>query len=144
MPTRRDFLIRAGHACVGYAFGAAAFVAGIHRFSVINALAQGSDYKALVCVFLAGGNDGNNLVVPRSSTEYSAYSAVRSASGLAIPSDSLLPIVPASINTCDRAFCSENRPALRVQPASAGKRTSRRKRQGRWRIRGQRNATPIT
>src|SRR5687767_10283357 len=45
-----------------------------------------------------------------------------------------VPIVPASIVTCERAFCSENRPALRVQPASAGKRTSRRKKQGRWRI----------
>ena len=73
--------------------------AGIQRFGLINALAQGTDYRALVCVFLAGGNDGNNLVVPTSSTEYSAYSAVRSASGLAIPSDSLLPIAPASINS---------------------------------------------
>ena len=52
-----------------------------------------------MCVFLAGGNDGNNLVVPTSSTEYSAYSAVRAASGLAIPSDRLLPIVPASLNS---------------------------------------------
>jgi len=97
MPTRRDFLIRAGHACVGYAFGAAAFVAGIHRFSVINALAQGSDYKALVCVFLAGGNDGNNLVVPTSLTEYNAYAAVRRSAGLAIAQDLLLPIAPLSI-----------------------------------------------
>lgn len=97
MPTRRDFLIRAGHACVGYAFGAAAFVAGIHRFSLINALAQGSDYKALVCVFLAGGNDGNNLVVPTSLTEYNAYAAVRRPSGLAIAQDVLLPIAPLSI-----------------------------------------------
>jgi len=97
--TRREFLLQAGHACAGYALGAAAFTAGIQRFGLINALAQGTDYRALVCVFLAGGNDGNNLVVPTSSTEYSAYSAVRSASGLAIPSDSLLPIVPASINS---------------------------------------------
>ena len=97
--TRREFLLQAGHACAGYALGAAAFAAGIQRFGLINALAQGTDYRALVCVFLAGGNDGNNLVVPTSSTEYSAYSAVRSASGLAIPLDSLLPIVPASINS---------------------------------------------
>jgi uncharacterized protein (DUF1501 family) len=97
--TRREFLVQAGHACVGYALGAAAFVAGVQRFSLINAFAQGADYKALVCVFLAGGNDGNNLVVPTGSTEYSAYSAVRSASGLAIPRDSLLPVVPASINS---------------------------------------------
>ena len=56
--------LQAGHACVGYALGAAAFAAGIQRFSLINALAQGSDYRALVCIFLAGGNDGNNMVVP--------------------------------------------------------------------------------
>jgi uncharacterized protein (DUF1501 family) len=52
-----------------------------------------------VCVFLAGGNDGNNLIVPTSTAEYAAYAAVRSASGLAIARDSLLPVAPTSINT---------------------------------------------
>ena len=54
---------------------------------------------ARVCVFLAGGNDGNNLIVPTSTAEYAAYAAVRSASGLAIARDSLLPVAPTSINT---------------------------------------------
>ena len=54
------------------------------RFSLINAFAQGTDYRALVCVFLAGGNDGNNMVVPTTTTEYNQYAAVRNASGLAI------------------------------------------------------------
>ena len=97
--TRREFLLQSSQACVGYALGAAAFVAGVQRFSVINALAQGSDYKALVCVFLAGGNDGNNLVVPTSTTEYDQYAAVRSASGLAIARDTLLPITPSGIGS---------------------------------------------
>ena len=97
--TRREFLLQSSQACVGYALGAAAFVAGVQRFSVINALAQGSDYKALVCVFLAGGNDGNNLVVPTTTTEYDQYAAVRSASGLAIPRDTLLPITPSGIGS---------------------------------------------
>ncbi|MEO8259557.1 MAG: DUF1501 domain-containing protein [Acidobacteriota bacterium] len=97
--TRREFLLQAGHACAGYALGAATFAAGVQRFGLINALAQGADYRALVCVFLAGGNDGNNLVVPTGSSEYAAYSTVRRASGLAIASDSLLPIVPASLNS---------------------------------------------
>ena len=44
----------------------------VQRFSLINALAQGADYKALVCVFLAGGNDGNNMIVPTSTTDYNA------------------------------------------------------------------------
>jgi uncharacterized protein (DUF1501 family) len=94
--TRREFLLQSAH-CAGYALGAAAFVSGVQRFSLVNALAQGTDYKALVCVFMAGGNDGNNLVVPVTTTEYNQYAAVRSASGLAIARDSLLPITPASI-----------------------------------------------
>jgi uncharacterized protein (DUF1501 family) len=92
--TRREFLLQTG-SCVGYALGAAAFVAGVQRFSLINAFAQGLDYRALVCVFLAGGNDGNNLVVPTDTTGYNAYSTVRNASGLAIPRDTLLPITPS-------------------------------------------------
>src|SRR5919107_731793 len=95
--TRREFLLQTGHACLGYALGAAAFVAGVERFGVINLLAQGADYKALVCVFLAGGNDGNNMVVPTTTTEYNAYAAERATSGLGIPRDSLLPITPLSI-----------------------------------------------
>jgi len=95
--TRREFLLQSASACVGYALGAAAFAAGVQRFGLINALAQGLDYKALVCVFMAGGNDGNNLVVPTSTTEYDQYAAVRSAAGLAIARDTLLPIVPGSI-----------------------------------------------
>jgi uncharacterized protein (DUF1501 family) len=97
--TRREFLLQSGHACFGYALGAAAFVAGVQRFSLINALAQGSDYRALVCVFLAGGNDGNNMVVPATTSEYEAYAAVRSSSGLAIARDTLLPISPAGIGS---------------------------------------------
>jgi uncharacterized protein (DUF1501 family) len=93
--TRREFLSQTG-SCLGYALGAAAFVAGVQRFSLINAFAQGLDYRGLVCVFLAGGNDGNNLVVPTDTTGYNAYSSVRSASGLAIARDTLLPITPAA------------------------------------------------
>jgi len=45
----------------GCGFAAASF----NRFGLVNALAQGTqDYKALVCVFLFGGNDSNNMVVP--------------------------------------------------------------------------------
>ena len=48
------------------------------------------DYKALVCLFLAGGNDANNLVVPADASGYSAYATARGA--LALPQTSLLPI----------------------------------------------------
>jgi uncharacterized protein (DUF1501 family) len=97
--TRREFLLQSGRACLGYALGAAAFSAGVARFSLINAFAQGSDYKALVCVFLAGGNDANNMIVPMDATGYSAYSSVRFASGLAIANNELLPVTPPSIGS---------------------------------------------
>lgn len=51
-----------------------------------------SDYKALVCLFLAGGNDANNLVVPTDNATYAAYAAGRGA--LALPQASLLSLNP--------------------------------------------------
>lgn len=51
-----------------------------------------ADYKALVCVFLVGGNDSWSMLVPRSSAEYRAYAASRQ--NLAIAQDQLLPIQP--------------------------------------------------
>lgn len=44
------------------------------------------DYKALVCIFLAGGNDGHNLIVPLGSAAYAAYKSARG--GLALPDGS--------------------------------------------------------
>jgi uncharacterized protein (DUF1501 family) len=49
-----------------------------------------SDYKALVCVFLFGGNDSWSMVVPRSDAEYNAYA--QSRQNLAIAKDQLLPL----------------------------------------------------
>ena len=51
-----------------------------------------SDYRALVCVFLFGGNDSYNMLVPRSDAEYNVYS--RSRQNLAIDRAALLPISP--------------------------------------------------
>jgi len=50
------------------------------------------DYRALVCVFLFGGNDGFNMLVPRSDAEYNAYAASRQ--NLAVAQGDLLPIIP--------------------------------------------------
>jgi uncharacterized protein (DUF1501 family) len=58
--------------------GAFATAAGFSRFGMMNALAQSaSDYKALVCIFLFGGNDSHNMVVPQSQSAYNAYKAIR-------------------------------------------------------------------
>lgn len=64
-------------------------VLGLSRFDWAQA-APASDYKALVCLFMFGGNDGHNTVVPLHSQQYSAYAAARGA--LALPQSQLLGI----------------------------------------------------
>lgn len=83
----------------------AAVATELSHLGLVSALAQkkagkenaGGDYKALVCVFLNGGNDSNNTVVPKYNAGYAEYSAARSAQGLAIPQDNLLSITPPSL-----------------------------------------------
>ena len=84
--SRRHFLRMAG-----YGIGSAAYSTMVDRFLLSTALAQGRDnYRALVLIFLAGGNDGNNTVIPYDG--YQAYSQVRGPSGLAIAQNALLQI----------------------------------------------------
>jgi len=52
--------------------------------------AGGSGYKALVCLFMAGGNDSHNWIVPTDAAEYAAYAKARQ--DLAIPHASLMPM----------------------------------------------------
>ena len=59
-----------------------------------------ADYKALVCLFMYGGNDANNLVIPTSPTEYGQYDAARGA--VRIPLASILPL--NITNTPGRTF----------------------------------------
>jgi uncharacterized protein (DUF1501 family) len=73
------------------------------RFDLVNLVASAHaqsappDYKALVCVFMFGGNDGNNTVIPLDNAGYGAYSAVRTAaSGIQLPQSSLLAVQPAN------------------------------------------------
>jgi len=100
MPTtRRDFL--RSSAC---ALGSMALASSIDTFGIVHALTPqaATDYKALVCIFLNGGNDGNNMLVSLDQYDGPAgslvegYSNVRNASGLAIAKASLLPISPVS------------------------------------------------
>ena len=66
--------------------GSAAFT----RYGAMNAFAQSTaiDYKALVCIFLFGGNDANNMVIPVYGSGYTAYASARGGS-LAIAQGSL-------------------------------------------------------
>ncbi len=97
--TRRDFLRTS--AC---ALGSMALASSVESFGIVHALTPqaAADYKALVCIFLNGGNDGNNMLVsldqyngPAGST-VEGYSNVRAASTLAIPQASLLAVSPLS------------------------------------------------
>ena len=95
MPTlsRRGFL---KSTCCTAAAGVAAV--SFSKLGLINAYAQGgTDYKALVCVFLFGGNDANNMIVPYDTAGYANYAKLRA--GLALPQKSLLPIQPKGQGT---------------------------------------------
>src|SRR6266849_10936659 len=90
--SRRQFIRQAACAAVG----TAAMSSAIRDLRFMNAaVAQSNitDYKALVCIFLAGGNDSNNLVIPTIQSEYDNYAAIRTPV-LAIPQTSILPISP--------------------------------------------------
>jgi uncharacterized protein (DUF1501 family) len=65
--------------------------ASVGYLGLLDALAQSGDYKALVCVFLFGGNDSNNTIVPMGSG-YTDYARVRGA-GTGIPQNTLLPVM---------------------------------------------------
>jgi uncharacterized protein (DUF1501 family) len=83
---RRDFLQHAG---------ALAGTAALGQLGVLAAhAASSSDYKALVCIFLYGGNDSNNTIVPLDTAGYANYAQTRNY--LALPQAQLLPLAVAS------------------------------------------------
>ncbi len=105
MTNRRQFLKRLAAACAATA-GAGAWsdlqrIAAAASLSPARPKAAGEDYRALVCIFLFGGNDGNNMVIPTSSTEYLQYATGRTPA-LALPQANLLALDVA--NTPGRGF----------------------------------------
>ena len=83
---RREFLKRAS--AVSVVGGAAPWAL---QLAAINdaaaATASPGDYRALVCVFLYGGNDYGNTVIPYDTASYQAYQGIRPS--LAIARDAL-------------------------------------------------------
>ena len=72
---RRVFLRQAGS--LGLLAGAGAPLA-LNLLAASHAAAHGApDYRAIVCVFLFGGNDSFNMVLPTDSTSWAAYSTTR-------------------------------------------------------------------
>ena len=65
--TRRAFICRSFAS-----FGTAALA--FERFGLLRSAGAGRNYKALVCIFLFGGNDSGNMLIPY---DYATYAAVR-------------------------------------------------------------------
>src|SRR5213083_2625664 len=113
-PSRRDFFRHAACAAVG----ATAFVSTVWDLRLVNAAAAANiskfdpaatDYKALVCLFLYGGNDANNMVIPYDQPNYDVYAAARkdpADGGLALARASLqnLTLNPLSPDGKEYAF----------------------------------------
>ncbi len=87
--SRRRFLRNAA----GTGIATSSLVGTLGSLAATRALAASSgDYRALVCIFLLGGNDSFNMVVPRSTVEYSEYATARQ--NMSIAQADLLPINP--------------------------------------------------
>jgi uncharacterized protein (DUF1501 family) len=82
----KNGITRRGFMQLGIGLGA---FAALSRLQIARA-STFTDYKALVCVFLFGGNDGHNCVVPLDAAGYNNYKSARAA--LALPPGQLLPV----------------------------------------------------
>lgn len=88
--SRRNFLTR----CGALALGGTSGLATLTQMQLAHAQTTGDDYKALVCIFLFGGNDAFNMLIPREQSVYDTYANTRQ--NLAVIRDDLLPISAAS------------------------------------------------
>ena len=93
---RREFISQASCAAVG----STALFSTLLTLRLANSLAAqtvstSGDYRALVCLFLAGGNDSFNMLVPTTSGEYEAYAKKRGP--LALTKETLLEITPSNL-----------------------------------------------
>jgi uncharacterized protein (DUF1501 family) len=73
--SRRAFLRRSQQLAI--AGTASAWATGLVGIGEAAAFSAGTDYKALVCIFLYGGNDHNSTLIPFDSANYDLYSAIR-------------------------------------------------------------------
>jgi len=89
--TRRKFIGQASCAALGSTtlLSSLGSLLGTNKL-MSTSLETPGDYKALVCILLAGGNDSFNMLLPYGESEYAEYAATRS--DLALPRESLLPI----------------------------------------------------
>lgn len=88
--TRRHFLKASCAAMTSTTLFSSLGQLAIFNSAAAQSLAPGEDYRALVCVLLAGGNDSFNMLVPYSADEYGEYAGIRA--DLALEQSSLLPL----------------------------------------------------
>jgi len=93
---RREFLMKSGAAAATSAF---AHYPGMAFSQGMGVAAPFNDYKALVCVFMFGGNDSYNMLIPRSNAEYNVYAATRQ--NMAVAQQDLLAINPLTSDGTD-------------------------------------------
>jgi len=86
---RRNFLGQASCAAIGSitSMNTLYNLMATNRLSVASATPP-EDYKALVCILLAGGNDSFNMLMPKGDAEHARYAVTRS--NLAIPKEEII------------------------------------------------------
>ncbi len=90
--SRRQFLRTASMASMA-GFYVSPFFVELNSLAAMAQGTAGTDYRALVCVYLAGGNDGHGTVIATDPDSFAAFTSARSgAPGLAYPMNELLPI----------------------------------------------------
>src|SRR5579863_9694627 len=90
--SRRQFLRTASLASMA-GFYASPFLLELNSLAAMAQSSGTSDYKALVCIYLQGGNDGHGTVIATDPTSYASFVSARSgAPGLAYPLTEILPI----------------------------------------------------
>jgi len=107
--SRRDFLRTS--AC---ALGGVALASSLDTFRAVQALTPqaASDYRALVCVFLNGGNDGNNMLVDLN--QLTAYNNARSSDQLALSTSGPTPLLTISPTTGGSYGLHPNMPEMQT------------------------------
>jgi uncharacterized protein (DUF1501 family) len=73
--SRREFLRKAG--AVSATVGTAGLPFAMNLAAMNAAVAQASDYKAIVCLFMYGGNDSANMVLPTDTASWTEYAKAR-------------------------------------------------------------------
>ncbi|MCU0768738.1 MAG: DUF1501 domain-containing protein [Burkholderiaceae bacterium] len=114
--SRREFLRTASR--LSLAGVATPWTVNLAAIGAAAAQTAPADYKALVCVFMYGGNDHSNMVVPYDAASYALYA--QSRTNLALPQTALLPLAApanASMGGRQASLRSELQPLKTIYDA---------------------------